>query len=214
MKTILCYGDSNTWGHPPFRSLAEIGPRFGFTERWPGVLRQTLGADYWIIEEGLSGRTTAFDDPIEGTHKNGKTYLLPCLETHAPIDLVTIMLGTNDLKTRFSAPAYDIGWGIQNLASMILNSAFGPNGSAPKVLIMSPARIGKLSSLAELFIGAESKAELLPMHYRNVAETLGCSFFDAASVVTTSDMDGIHFDISEHQKLGKAVAEKILQILA
>ena len=78
-------------------------------ERWPGVARQILGPDYWVIEEGLNGRTTCFDDPMEGTHKNGKTYLLPCLETHAPIDLVTIMLGTNDLKVRFSASAFDIG---------------------------------------------------------------------------------------------------------
>ena len=91
MKTILCYGDSNTWGFEPVtRNL------YGRTERWTGILRQELGLDYDVIEEGLNGRTTVWDDPIEG-HKNGKEQIIPILKSHQPLDLVTIMLGTNDL---------------------------------------------------------------------------------------------------------------------
>ena len=99
MKTILCYGDSNTWGYNP-----SMGGRYARDERWPGVLRKELGEGYLVIEEGLNGRTTVWDDPIEG-YKNGKTYLVPCLETHKPLDLVIILLGTNDLKMRFSVSA-------------------------------------------------------------------------------------------------------------
>ena len=104
-KTVLCYGDSNTWGYDPATQK-----RYPRNVRWAGVLRRALGNGYLVIEEGLNGRTTVWDDPIEG-YKNGKEYLVPCLETHKPIDLVIIMLGTNDLKARFHVPACDIAAG-------------------------------------------------------------------------------------------------------
>lgn len=96
MKNILCYGDSNTWGYD-----AETKNRFPPDVRWTGILKRTLGEGYHVIEEGLNGRTTVWDDPIEG-YKNGREYLIPCLESHRPLDLVIIMLGTNNLKKRFS----------------------------------------------------------------------------------------------------------------
>lgn len=213
MKTILCYGDSNTWGHPPIGGLSASIQRYGFNERWPGVMRQEIGGDYWVIEEGLSGRTTVFDDPVEGLHKNGKNYLLPCLESHQPIDLVTIMLGTNDMKTRFSATAFDIGWGMSTLAGMVLNSQFGPGGKAPQVLIISPPRLGQLTAFKELWDGGDAKSALLAFHYRNNAQALGCGFLDAAEVIRASDIDGIHFEVEEHFKLGQAVAKQVLKML-
>lgn len=97
MNTILCYGDSNTWSCPPIQ-LGQAAERYGLDVRWGSVLCTALGPGYWVLEEGLSGRTTVRDDPVEGEHKNGKCYLLPCLESHAPVDLVALMLGTNDLK--------------------------------------------------------------------------------------------------------------------
>ncbi len=93
MKTVLCYGDSNTWGSDP-----ETGERFAPEVRWPGVMARELGDGFHVIEEGLPGRTTLREDPIEGSYKDGRAYLTPCLESHRPIDLVTIMLGTNDLR--------------------------------------------------------------------------------------------------------------------
>ena len=88
---VLCYGDSNTWGRDPHGK----GIRYPVNVRWTGLLQSKLGHDYDIIEEGLGGRTTVIDDPKrEG--RNGKTYLRPCLETHSPIDVITLMLGTND----------------------------------------------------------------------------------------------------------------------
>jgi lysophospholipase L1-like esterase len=106
MKTILCYGDSNTWGWDPISES-----RLDKDVRWPGVLQQELGDDYEVISEGLPGRTTVWTDPIEG-HMSGKDYLIPCLHSHKPIDLVIILLGTNDLKHRFGVTAFDIAEGI------------------------------------------------------------------------------------------------------
>ncbi|MBC7812535.1 MAG: hydrolase, partial [Burkholderiales bacterium] len=116
MKSIVCFGDSNTWGYDPVSK-----GRFARDKRWTGVLRQTLGEGYLIIEEGLNGRTTVWDDPI-GYFKNGRDYLIPCLDTHCPFDLITIMLGTNDLKKRFSVSAYDIADSAGMLVDIVQRS--------------------------------------------------------------------------------------------
>jgi lysophospholipase L1-like esterase len=200
MKTVLCYGDSNTWGYNP-----STGERFSRDERWTGVLRQKLGAEYQVIEEGLNGRTTVWDDPIEG-YKNGKEYLIPCLESHRPIDLVAIMLGTNDLKKRFSVSAYDIANSAGVLVDVVQRSDAGHDGGPPKVLLMAPPPVGKLTEFAEMFDEAKVKSRKFSEYYRRVAEEYGCMLLDTSEVIVSSDLDGIHFEAGEHQKLGEAVA--------
>jgi lysophospholipase L1-like esterase len=207
MRTILCYGDSNTWGYAP--ATAE---RYSRDTRWTGVLRQELGDGYFIIEEGLNGRTTVWDDPIEG-YKNGKEYLIPCLQSHKPIDLVIIMLGTNDLKMRFSVPAYDIANGAGVLVDTVQKSDAGPDEGSPKVLLVAPPPVAKLTEFAEMFEGADAKSRRFSEHYRRVAEEYECEFLDALEVIVSSDIDGIHFEIGEHQKLGKVVAGIVRRIL-
>ncbi|UCH26285.1 MAG: SGNH/GDSL hydrolase family protein [Trueperaceae bacterium] len=207
MKTVLCYGDSNTWGYDP--ATAE---RFSFDDRWTGVLRRKLGPAYHVVEEGLNGRTTVWDDPIE-EHKNGKTYLSPCLTSHKPIDLVTIMLGTNDLKMRFSLPAGDIARGAAALVDTVQKSDTGPGGKAPQVLLMAPPPVARLSEFAEMFEGAEAKSKRFGEYYRQRAEELGCAFLDTGTVIRSSDLDGIHFELGEHRKLGQAVAARVRQLL-
>lgn len=207
MKTILCYGDSNTWGYNPVD-----GERFDRDTRWAGVLRNTLGAGYWVIEEGLNGRTTVWDDPIEG-YKNGKSYLIPCLETHRPLDLIVIMLGTNDLKMRFSVSAYDIANGAGVLVDVIQKSASGPGGGTPQVLLMAPPPLAELTDFAEMFEGAAEKSARFASHYRRVAEERGCAFLNAGQVIVSSELDGIHFEMDEHRKLGEAVAAKVRGML-
>jgi lysophospholipase L1-like esterase len=203
MKTIVCFGDSNTWGADP----ANPG-RFDRDTRWPGVLRNTLGADYHIVEEGLNGRTTVWDDPIEG-YKNGRAYLIPCLETNRPFDLITIMLGTNDLKKRFSLSAHDIALGAGVLVNEVMRSSVGRDGKAPHVLLIAPPPVARLTYFAEMFEGAEAKSRKLGEHYARVAIEQGCAFLDAGSVIVSSDLDGIHFEAGEHRKLGLAVADKV-----
>ncbi len=201
MKTVLCYGDSNTWGADP-----RSDGRYPRDVRWTGVLRATLGADYEVIEEGCRGRTTVWPDPIEGD-KDGKAYLPACLHTHDPIDLVIIMLGTNDLKQRFSLTAFDIAEGAGALADMVTKSGNGPGGCAPRVLLVAPAPVTHMTYFAEMFTGAEDKSRGLAAHFHRVAQERGCLFLDAGAVVRSSEADGIHLDPQSHAALGRALAE-------
>lgn len=207
LKTILCYGDSNTWGWNPATE-----ERYARDERWPGVLRQEVGEGYLVIEEGLPGRTTVWDDPIEG-YKNGKEYLIPCLESHRPIDLVTILLGTNDLKVRFSVSAYDVASGTGVLVDIVQRSDAGPNGGAPSVLLMAPPPLGRLTEYAEMFEGAKLKSRKLAEHFRRVADEYGCAFLDTSDIIVSSDIDGVHIEADEHRKLGQAVAAVVRNML-
>ena len=208
MKTIVCYGDSNTWGADPVTR-----GRFAPDVRWTGVLQHELGAGYRVIEEGLGGRTTIVDDPIS-PFRNGRDYLVPCLESHRPFDLVTIMLGTNDLKQRLNRSASDIAESAALLAAMARRLPVGPDGGPPLVLLMAPPAVTKLTALAEMFTGAVEKSRRFAEHYREYAGWQpGVAFFDAGSVISSSDLDGIHFEAAEHGKLGQAVAEKVRELL-
>jgi lysophospholipase L1-like esterase len=207
MKTILCYGDSNTWGYDPVTQ-----DRFPVEERWPGVLAQELGVGYRVVEEGLGGRTTVWDDPIEG-YKNGREYLIPCLETHKPIDLITILLGTNDLKKRFSVSAYDVAASAGVLIDVVQKSATGIGGRAPEILLMAPPPFSRLSDFAEMFEGGAEKSRKFSEHYKRIAEQFKCHFMDTGQVIVSSDLDGIHFEADQHRKLGQAVAALVREIL-
>ena len=208
MKTIVCYGDSNTWGYDPVTM-----DRLPITQRWTGVLAQELGAGYRVVEEGLNGRTTVWDDPIEG-YKNGKEYLIPCLETHRPIDLITIMLGTNDLKKRFSLSAFDIANGVGVLVDVVQKSASGPGGAVPQILLMAPPPTTTLTDFAEMFEGAGERSAKFSQHYRRIADLYGCHLLDTRDVIVSSELDGIHLKADQHHKLGLAVAARVRQILA
>ena len=206
MKRMLCYGDSNTWGYDPVSQR-----RFDDQTRWTGILKTLLAREYTIIEEGLNGRTTVWQDPIEG-YKNGREYLIPCLESQWPLDLVVMMLGTNDLKRRFNLSAFDIAESVGALVQIAKQIGVRVNGSAPQVLLMAPPPVGKLTLFADMFEGAEAKSRQLGNYYRRVADAQRCAFFDTSSVIVSSDVDGIHFDKSEHAKLAQAVATKVREL--
>jgi len=186
--------------------------RFDRDERWPGALRNELGVGYLIIEEGLNGRTTVWDDPIEG-FKNGATYLPPCLETHKPLDLVIIMLGGNDLKMRFSLSASDIAAGVGVLVGIVQKSGAGPEGTAPQVLIIVPPPLGELSDFADMFTGGVDKSHQLAARYKSIAEQFNCGLLDAGAILTSSKIDGVHLELNGHQKLGKTVAHQVRALL-
>jgi lysophospholipase L1-like esterase len=208
MRTILCYGDSNTWGYDP-----STQSRYPRDVRWPGVLRSELGEGYLVIEEGLNGRTTVWDDPIE-LDKNGATYLRPCIQTHKPMDLVVIMLGTNDLKTRFSLPACDIASGAGVLVDIVRKSDTGIDGGVPEVLLIAPPPAVELTSFAEMFENAVEKSRGFAKHYLRVANDKGCHYLNAGDFVESSTLDGIHLESDMHTRLGKSVAVKVMEILA
>jgi lysophospholipase L1-like esterase len=208
MRTILCYGDSNTWGYEP-----ATGNRYPEDVRWPGVLARELGSGFRVIEEALNGRTTVREDPVED-YKNGKDYLRPCLQSQAPLDLVIIALGVNDLKARFFASASDAADGAGVLVSIAQRSGVGPDGTSPRVLLVAPPPVGRLTELAQMFAGAEEKSKGFSRQYQRVAEKYGCELLDAGEVVRASDRDGIHLEATEHRKLGEAVAASVKKTLA
>ena len=209
MFSIVCYGDSNTHGvHPVTRE------RFRRDVRWPGVLAADVADLAVVIEEGLNGRTTLWDDPfMDG--RNGQPYLLPCLRSHEPVDLVVLMLGTNDLKTIFGRHAHEIALGAGTLAEMALGSGAGRGGAAPEVLLVAPPRLGELTDRSELwgFGDARLKSEALSRLYRNAAELKGVPFLDAASIVEADPADGVHLGEDAHAVLGHAVAIEVRRLL-
>jgi lysophospholipase L1-like esterase len=207
MKNILCYGDSNTWG---YNALSK--DRFPPDIRWTGILRKELGGEYWIIEEGLNGRTTVWDDPIEGEWKNGLRFLTPCLESHAPLDLVIVMLGTNDLKMRYSVPASDIAHGLERIVYVVKSSTCGPQNRSPELLLLAPPPVGKLTEFAEMFTGSQEKSCRLGSLFSQIAELHGCHFLDTSQIIQSCVEDGIHFSSESHNKLGQAVSERVRQI--
>jgi len=208
MKTVLCFGDSNTWGHRPDGS-----GRYALNERWPGVMETALGEGFQILVEGLGGRTTVHDDPIEGAHLNGLTYLIPCLASQKPVDLVVIMLGTNDLKHRFSVLADDIARAAGKLVQQVQQSDAGPQGSAPDVLLVAPAPILEVGAVGIRFSGGQKKSQLFSATYASVADELGCHFLNAGDHIVSSQIDGIHLDVDAHLHLGQAIAGRVREIM-
>jgi lysophospholipase L1-like esterase len=206
MREILCFGDSNTWGYDP--SSKE---RFANEVRWTGVLQAALGTGFRVIEEGLNGRTTVWEDPVEGD-KMGKRHLVPVLESQAPLDLVILMLGTNDTKKRYSAPPADIAAGVGVLLDIISKCIFGRDGKAPPVLLVAPVALGRLTEFAQMFEEGTEKSRALAALYAEQAKARGCAFFDAGTVARCSDLDGVHFDAAGHRALGDALAREVRKI--
>jgi lysophospholipase L1-like esterase len=206
-RQVLCYGDSNTWGCVPLED-SEEPVRFPRAERWTGVLQDELGTDYWIIDEGLNGRTTTRDDQVE-PYRNGLASLLPTLETHHPLDLVIVMLGTNDLKRQFGASPAQIAASAGELVDVIRESGFGPNRAAPQVLLICPPPVGQLRQFAGEFEDAFEKSRQLAPEFRSIASTRFCDFLDAGEYACGSDTDGVHLDRAAHSSLGKAVAAQV-----
>ena len=204
MKTILCFGDSNTWGYVP----GTDGQRFPPAVRWTGVLQSQLGSNVRIVEEGLNGRTTCWDDPTQDD-RNGRRQLPFLLDSHAPLDLVIIMLGTNDLKHFFQLSAHDIALGAGALVQMVQQSQAGSAGS-PRVLLIAPVQIVETPTpFGHKFDDAIKKSQQFAAAYREIADELGCDFFDAAGVATCPNTDGVHLDAAGHAALGIALAKLI-----
>jgi lysophospholipase L1-like esterase len=204
-RTVLVYGDSNSHGTVPMATLEDMG-RLGPAERWPGVLAAELGPGWIVREEGLPGRTTVYPDPVSGVHKNGLAILPAILESHRPIDVVALMLGTNDLKHRFQAPMVEIAEGASLLVHAIRHSYAGPDMAQPAVLLIAPPAILEAGCLAEIFEGGAVKSQRFAEAYAAVAKRHRCAFLDAGAVIVSSPLDGVHFDAEEHGKLGRAVA--------
>lgn len=219
-KTILCYGDSNTWGFVPLSDHSLQKKRYARNERWPGLLQEKLGNDFYVIEEGLNGRTTDVDYHIP-PDRNGKTYLPSCLYSHAPIDLVILALGGNDFKSYFNRDSKDIKNGLAALVDVIQGSIeYGPElQSAPKLLITTA--VVPLASVEsyldddgiEFLKGCFEKSKELVGLFKDLAREKSCYFADVSEIALPSEVDGVHYDKVGHLKFAEEMYDKVLKIL-
>ena len=207
VQRILCFGDSNTWGYDP-----ATGSRF--PGRWPRVLAELLGDGYEIVEEGQNGRTIALEDPWEWGTKRGLDYCLPMIESHKPLDIIIIMLGSNDLKRKFGLPAPDIAGSLMTMIEkMSAHLKFYNQTPDTKILIIAPPPLGDRVNETDFapFFNEYSveQSKLLAKWYEFVAQRCGCEFLDAAKYVRASDIDCLHMTEEGHRSLAKAVCDKI-----
>ncbi|MCQ0986274.1 SGNH/GDSL hydrolase family protein [Jiella marina] len=211
MKTILAYGDSLTWGYNP-----ETGLRHDFFDRWPNVVAKALGHGVRVISEALNGRTTAFDDHTVVPERNGVKILPTVLASHQPLDLVVIMLGTNDLKRHTGGGrVFESRQGLESLVEIVQTFPYQRGYEPPKLLLVAPPHFCETTEpdFALLFGHAVEES----IHFRSavtkVAEEYGCAMFDASEVCETSPLDGIHLDAENTRRLGEALVEPIRALL-
>ena len=217
MKRILCYGDSNTWGYDPVETGTEGGAPARFSEeiRWTGVLRQLLGPEYRVLEEGLNGRTTVFDDPA-AYGRNGDQFLEVAIRSGSPFDCIILMLGTNDLKDYFGASAQMITYGMAKLIRTC-RAVLPYTGSAQaRIVVAAPLNVGPDHNGVyqyDFSSASTQKGRELRCTYRVLAEQMGCAFFDVNDHVRAGSDDGVHLDADGHRRLGEALAVYLRELL-
>ncbi len=215
MKHILFFGDSNTWGYNP---LTE--GRYPADTRYTGLLRTLLPAEkYEIIECGLNGRTTAYSDGYDGW-SSGSEQLPIMLKTHDPLDLVVIMLGTNDLKSRLGLSVEDVVKGMRRLIYIVRSPSIWNLRGKPQVLVVSPMPLNgqtlQTSPFGEIFNAHSVQlSRRLGAAYEKLCaqDAIRCCCFDAGQLGAVTSSDGVHMSPSDHRRLADMLAHIIPSIL-
>lgn len=213
--SILCFGDSLTWGWIPVEYGVPTS-RYPLHQRWTGILAAELGDGYRVIEEGLSARTTSADDPND-PRLNGSQYLPTALASHLPLGLVIIMLGTNDTKPFYNRTPFDIAYGMAKLVGQVQGSAGGVATlyPSPKCLVVAPPPLAPIPDpfFQGMFAGGHEKSTQLADQYRQLANFMKVDFLNASDFVVTGGVDGIHFTVENNHALGLAIAKKVREML-
>ena len=211
MKSILAFGDSLTWGF-----VAGQDARHSFEDRWPNALAAGLAGKARVIEEGQNGRTTVFDDETTFETRNGSVALPLLLVSHQPLDLVIIMLGTNDIKFAGRCRAFDAAMGMERLVTIIQKFSFMVNYKNPQILIMSPPALVPTEDewFDELWGHAIAESKKFAQHYATVAKEMNVHFFDAGSVAVADKTDGGHLDAANTRAIGTALVSVVREILS
>lgn len=211
MRTVLCYGDSLTWG-----SNAATGGRHAPVDRWPNVLGSGLGQNVHVIAEGLRGRTTAYDEHLADCDRNGARILPTVLYTHAPLDLVILLLGTNDLKPHIAGTALAALQGMRRLVELVkVNAMRDGQAESPAILMVAPPQLVETADFefSAMFAGGVEQSRMIASFYADLADETGCGFFDASSVARTSPIDGVHLDAENTRAIGKGLEPVVRMML-
>jgi len=214
MKSILCYGDSLTWGSSPIIG----GPRHAFEDRWPSTLERGLNGAARCIAEGLGGRTTVHDDWYANADRNGARILPTLLSSHGPLDMVIIMLGTNDIKPFHGRTALEASWGMRRLVQIVRGHSAGDGWPMPQMILVAPPQTVMANAHPEMMLHFGKDAHLeasagFAEMYKRRAQEEGIGFFDAGSVAKTSVADGIHLDAANTRANGEGLVPLVKQML-
>lgn len=201
MKNILCFGDSNTFGFNP-----ENGKRFDKSSRWTGILQDLCQNNYHIIEAGCNNRT-AFSDNSAGKMFTGYKILPELLNEN--LDTIILAIGINDLQFQYNVSFDDIKKGISNLIEITKKSC--PNA---KIILVSPTELTENVLKSPLFSTlfdktSIEKSKLLSEIYSEISKEYTCDFIDLNSVATPSNIDGLHFEPTEHEKIAKEILKHL-----
>lgn len=212
-KVILAFGDSLTYGANPVPG----GPRHAYADRWPTALERGLGGAARVIAEGLGGRTTVHDDAYANADRNGARLLPTLLASHGPLDMVIIMLGTNDLKPFHGRTAQEAANGVKRLVQIVRADAAGEGRAAPEVIIVSPPEL-RATDHPEMMkhFGEEAavvQSKQMAAWYKRRADELGTGFFDAATVARPDPADGVHLDAANTRAIGEALVPLVKSML-
>ncbi len=210
MKTILAYGDSLTFGANPTG-----GPRHAHEDRWPTALERGLAGQARVIAEGLGGRTTVFDDFSSVADRNGARVLPTLLDSHKPLDLVIIMLGTNDLKVYLNGTAFGAAMGVKRLVQIIRQHPYDVGQPIPEVIIVAPPLTVETDhvDLHPMFAPRADEAKLFDFYYSRIARDLGAGYFNAADVAVADKADGVHLDPANTRAIGEGLVPHVRKIL-
>ncbi len=210
-KHIVCLGDSNTHGYcADPADCADHGNRFNEQERWTCLLQAALGDEYLVLEEGLGGRTTVFADPLhEGMDAVSVAY--PILMSHEPVDLLIIMLGTNDTKERFSANAAAIAVGMERLIQKCKSTECWGKGGA-NILVVCPPPLGDGFHDEVMGPGCVEKSKALPPYMEAVAKRNNVHFLNAAPC-EFNPVDFTHLTRKGHARLAGMLADMVPSLL-
>lgn len=207
-KRILCFGDSLTWGYEPGSSHQ----RFSSDKRWTGILQDTLGNNFEVIEEGLNSRGIKNDDPRPGKEgRRALDYIIPCLDTHDPLDYVIVLLGTNELKYEMNQTPKDIKKSMKKLLEVIAGRKSQMRGIKPNIILLAPPLVNDSSEYArkgDKYKLASEKSEKLGKEFEELAEELRIEFLDLSKLVETG-IDGVHITEGSHKIVGENVAKLI-----
>jgi lysophospholipase L1-like esterase len=212
MPVLLTFGDSNTHGTPPIIDRAEYH-RFGPGVRWPTVTLSALGQGWELVEEGLPGRTAQYNDPVMGDIMNGRPALRMALQSHGPIDVMTLMLGTNDVKTRFATQPEQVVAGVAGLLDVAKSLEYQTRHGGFRILLICPPPVVETGPIKTEFWGGAARSQALAPLYADLARSRGVAFLDAGQVIAVSPVDGVHFNEAAHAKLGRAVADAISALM-